>query len=136
MSQPAFEFDDIVPDEVADPTFSVGELADAINEELRRGFRGGAWVRGEISGEIDSDSPTLALSYVESQAYAQRASVTATGVEVSLQVTKPCSRAPLRRIELPEGLVALMTDLAARTFVPETEASRLSGAGAGLTDND
>ena len=49
MSQPAFDFDDIVPDEFADPTFTVGELAEAINEQLQRGFRGGIWVRGEIS---------------------------------------------------------------------------------------
>ena len=49
MSQPAFDFDDIVPDEFADPTFTVGELAEAINDQLRRGFRGGIWVRGEIS---------------------------------------------------------------------------------------
>jgi exodeoxyribonuclease VII large subunit len=49
VSQPAFDFDDIVPDEFADPTFTVGELAEAINDQLRRGFRGGIWVRGEIS---------------------------------------------------------------------------------------
>jgi exodeoxyribonuclease VII large subunit len=49
VSQPAFDFDDIVPDEFADPTFTVGELAEAINEQLQRGFRGGIWVRGEIS---------------------------------------------------------------------------------------
>lgn len=33
-------------------------------------------------------------------------------------------------------LLARLEPLAAKTFVPETEASRLAGAGAGLTDND
>ena len=32
------------------PTFSVGELADAINGALRRTFTDGVWVRGEIQG--------------------------------------------------------------------------------------
>jgi exodeoxyribonuclease VII large subunit len=58
MSQPAFDFDDVVPDEVADPTFTVGELADAINDQLRRGFRDGIWVRGEISGLRNSGPHT------------------------------------------------------------------------------
>ncbi len=58
MSQPAFEFDDVVPDEVVDPTFTVGELADAINDQLRRGFRDGIWVRGEISGLRNSGPHT------------------------------------------------------------------------------
>ena len=40
------------------------------------------------------------------------------------------------RLTLPAPLADKMMALAARTYVPETEASRLSGAGAGLTDND
>lgn len=50
MSQPAFEFDDEPVDEPGDMTFSVGELADTIDEQLRSGFRDGVWVRGEING--------------------------------------------------------------------------------------
>ena len=50
MSQPAFDFDDEPADDPANPTYSVGELADAINEQLRRGFSDGVWVRGEIDG--------------------------------------------------------------------------------------
>ncbi|MGD9701622.1 MAG: exodeoxyribonuclease VII large subunit [Acidimicrobiia bacterium] len=47
MSQPSLdlEFDDAV-----DPTYTVGELAVAINAALRRGFDDGVWVRGEIQG--------------------------------------------------------------------------------------
>src|SRR5215207_414125 len=47
MSQPAL---DLEFDDGSDPTFTVGELADAVNQVLRRGFREGVWVRGEIEG--------------------------------------------------------------------------------------
>jgi exodeoxyribonuclease VII large subunit len=47
MSQPAL---DLEFDDGADPTFTVGELTDAVNQVLRRGFRDGVWVRGEIEG--------------------------------------------------------------------------------------
>jgi len=45
MSQAAFDLDGD-----SEPTYSVGELADAINGVLRRGFGDGVWVRGEIQG--------------------------------------------------------------------------------------
>ncbi len=45
MSQAAMNFE---PD--AEPTYSVGELADAINGALRSRFDQGVWVRGEIQG--------------------------------------------------------------------------------------
>jgi exodeoxyribonuclease VII large subunit len=53
MSQPAFDFGDEELDDAANPTYSVGELADAINDALRRGFSDGVWVRGEITGWSD-----------------------------------------------------------------------------------
>ncbi len=53
MSQPAFDFGDDELDDGANPTYSVGELADAINDALRRGFSDGVWVRGEITGWSD-----------------------------------------------------------------------------------
>jgi len=52
VNQPAFDFDEEV-DDPANPTYSVGELAGAINDTLRRGFSDGVWVRGEISGWSD-----------------------------------------------------------------------------------
>jgi len=49
MSQPAFDFgDDPALDDAANPTFTVCELADAVNRALRRSFGDGVWVRGEI----------------------------------------------------------------------------------------
>ncbi len=53
MSQPAFDFGDDELDDGANPTYSVGELAEAINDALRRGFSDGVWVRGEITGWSD-----------------------------------------------------------------------------------
>jgi exodeoxyribonuclease VII large subunit len=53
VSQPAFDFGDDELDDGANPTYSVGELADAINDALRRGFSDGVWVRGEITGWSD-----------------------------------------------------------------------------------
>ena len=47
MSQPSL---DLEFDDGADPTFTVRELADAVNQVLRRGFREGVWVHGEIEG--------------------------------------------------------------------------------------
>ncbi|MFV0309408.1 MAG: exodeoxyribonuclease VII large subunit [Desertimonas sp.] len=51
MSQPSFDFgdpDDEPLDDAANPTYTVGELADEINRALRRSFFDGVWVRGEI----------------------------------------------------------------------------------------
>jgi len=53
VSQPAFDFGDDELDDVANPTYSVGELGEAINDTLRRGFSDGVWVRGEITGWSD-----------------------------------------------------------------------------------
>jgi exodeoxyribonuclease VII large subunit len=65
MSQPAFDFPDAEPDTtVADLTMSVSELAEAINEQLRHGFGGGVWVRGEIAG-LKRSGPHIYFSLVE-----------------------------------------------------------------------
>ena len=47
MSQAAFDLD---LDDGGEPTYSVSELADAVNASLRRQFGDGVWVRGEIQG--------------------------------------------------------------------------------------
>ena len=49
MTQPAFDFGEEL-DDAANPTYTVSELADAVNQTLRRGFSDGVWVRGEIQG--------------------------------------------------------------------------------------
>ena len=64
MSQPAFDFDDAALDDGGEPTYSVCELAEAINDQIRRGFRDGVWVRGEING-LQHRGPHTYFSLVE-----------------------------------------------------------------------
>ncbi len=64
MSQPAFDFGDEPHDDPSNPTYTVGELADAINEQLRRGFDDGVWVRGEIDG-LRNSGPHTYFALVE-----------------------------------------------------------------------
>ena len=52
VSQASF---DLEFDDGGEPTFSVGELADAVNGVLRRQFGDGIWVRGEIQGYNDKN---------------------------------------------------------------------------------
>ena len=47
-------------------------------------------------------------------------------------VLKPVCKA----VTIPDADWQIWQELAAKTYVPETESSRLGGAGAGLTDND
>jgi len=64
VSQPAFDFGDTEFDDAANPTYTVGELAEAINAELRRGFRDGVWVLGEIDG-LSNRGPHTYFSLIE-----------------------------------------------------------------------
>lgn len=64
MSQSAFDFDDEPHDDPTNPTYTVGELADAINDQLRRGFSDGVWVRGEIDG-LRHSGPHMYFALVE-----------------------------------------------------------------------
>ncbi|AXI45677.1 hypothetical protein C1J03_06275 [Sulfitobacter sp. SK012] len=76
---------------------------------------------------------TLARSYVAALPFA------ATLNEKNLlwiDLNTPAKRSPVARCDLPEDLCADWQALAAKTLVPETDASRLGGAGAGLLDND
>lgn len=66
VNQPELDLGvDSAPAEAApDPTFGVGELTDALNATLRRGFPSGVWVRGEISGYKQA-GPHVYFSLVE-----------------------------------------------------------------------
>ena len=59
MSQPAFDFGDDELDDGANPTYTVGELAEAINSSIQRSFGDGIWVRGEITGLERPRQPRL-----------------------------------------------------------------------------
>ena len=64
MSQPAFDFGDEPLDDPVNPTYTVGELAEAINDRLRSGFSDGVWVRGEIDG-LRNSGPHTYFALVE-----------------------------------------------------------------------
>lgn len=81
--------------------------------------------------------PALLQSYLETLPNLTRVVAVHTDIlEVALETTASAPSPKLSRIEGCEALLAHMTDLAARTFVPDSETSRQAGAGAGLTDND
>lgn len=86
--------------------------------------------------EVAADHYATGLvdSYAEAQAFLTSFDQ-AQGL-LHTDLSQPAPRLPVLRVSLPEDLAELMRDLAARILVPESEASRLSGAGAGLTDND
>ena len=63
VSQPAFDFGEEA-DAPGDETYTVAELAGAINEALRRRFSDGVWVRGEIQG-LNERGPHLYFRLVE-----------------------------------------------------------------------
>jgi len=88
---------------------------------------------GHISGTVTDADPALLQSYLEALPYAARL---ADGGLVELYLSRPSARPRLTRIALPDHLFDDWNRLAARLLVPESEASRLSGAGAGLSDND
>lgn len=100
VSQPAFDFGDEPYDDPTNPTFSVGELADAINDQLRRGFSDGVWVRGEIDG-LRQGGPHTYFALVEH---------TDTGkavMNVSLFAPMKRNLTPLlkkNRLELADGM--------------------------------
>jgi hypothetical protein len=57
-------------------------------------------------------------------------------VSVRLEVACPLGGGICGRIKAEDAFIEDLARLAARTFVPETDASRSRGAGAGLDDND
>ena len=62
MSQIAFDLD---LDDGGEPTYTVGELAEAINGALHRRFTDGLWVRGEIQGWSKSAAGHIYFNLVE-----------------------------------------------------------------------
>ena len=89
-------------------------------------------VLGAGGGLLETGKGDLMESYALALPYTTRE--VAQGIEIDMQqfdkTTLPA------RITLAPQALAPWHKLAANTYVPETEASRLGGAGAGLTDND
>ncbi len=91
----------------------------------------------EIKGTFDVGTlPDLAESYLEAKPFQTVAMIEGSTLSVTMFPHQPRPRRPVLRVNLPDDLANHMQTLAARLLVPESDASRLSGAGAGLTDND
>jgi hypothetical protein len=89
------------------------------------------------SGEIKTGPfADLALSYAGAQPVETKSKFDGGNIQFQMFLSKPNMPPPTPRITIPDDLVAELHTLAARILVPESEISRLSGAGAGLTDND
>lgn len=91
-----------------------------------------AATEGRGQGSYGAVSAQLMQSYLATLPY--RAVLKGGEIEIDLNATS--DRVRPQRIALPEGVYAQWSDLAARLLVPESEASRLNGAGAGINDND
>ena len=88
-------------------------------------------------GVLRVDCPgDLLHSYLEAQPFDVSITPTPDGIMVTCKLDTPAHRKQASRVTLPGGLAQQMTTLAANLLVPDTAASRESGAGAGLTDND
>ena len=88
---------------------------------------------GMAKGPLAGAQTGLAQSYVQS--LPMHASLTEDGT-LSIDLAKPAIRRNMTRVDLPDAVYARWSALAARLLVPESEASRLTGAGAGTSDND
>ncbi len=83
-----------------------------------------------------TDTPRLALSFLDALPGTVSVKATSGTLNGTHDPLTPGATALPPRLSAPGALMAFWSDLAARTYVPETEHSRLKGAGAGLTDND
>lgn len=87
-------------------------------------------------GLVCVKAPKLAQSYADALPFDTVTTPTRTGILLGIYITKPAPRRDVVRVTLTPEFAEILTQLASKTLVPESDASRLAGAGAGLTDND
>jgi len=86
--------------------------------------------------EPDTGRRALLISWLASLPCQAETNATSAEIRVRLSLTDPSARTRPARVHIGTALFDQMQDLAARTYVPDSEASRASGAGAGLMDLD
>ncbi|MCX7567549.1 hypothetical protein OS189_14480 [Sulfitobacter sp. F26169L] len=89
--------------------------------------------QGRACGALHGFERSLVQSYVSTLPYT--AALNDDDI-LRIDLTKPAQRTPVQRIDLCDEIYLGWAALAARILVPESAASRQSGAGAGLSDND
>lgn len=86
----------------------------------------------EAGGALRIAGHPLLAAYIDSLPCAAHLA----GDVLHLDLATPAARRAVARVDLPDAAYDRWSALAARLLVPESEASRSGGAGAGLTDND
>lgn len=86
--------------------------------------------------ESDAGRRALLISWVASLPCQADITANASEVKVFLSLTEPSTRTRPARIGISDDLFDRMQTLAARTYVPDSDASRQSGAGAGAMELD
>lgn len=102
----------------------VVSAADATGTVLAVAWEGVTLTRGPEGTLLDADPEAL---------------MSARAQDVRIHRAEPCDGARLRRgyrSEMSQAAASALQAFAHRTYAPDTEESRLAGAGAGLTDND
>lgn len=86
--------------------------------------------------EADTGQRALLISWLASLPCQAGITNSAQDVHVHLSLTDPSTRSRPDRVTIAAPLFDVMQALAARTYVPDSAASRASGAGAGLMELD
>ncbi|WP_299280895.1 hypothetical protein [uncultured Tateyamaria sp.] len=86
--------------------------------------------------QSDAGQRALMISWLAGLPCQSEVSVSGTEVRAALSLAAPSTRVRPKRIAVSEVLAAQLRNLAERTYVPDSDASRNVGAGAGLMDLD
>ena len=86
--------------------------------------------------EQDPGRRALLISWLASLPCQAAITATSAEIRVRLSLTEPSARTRPARVAISSALFDQMQDLAARTYVPDSDASRATGAGAGLMELD
>lgn len=88
--------------------------------------------------EVPKDATkALVESYVEALPFrTQQCEAENDLLRAQIDTSQPAVPIKCKRLEVPVTVLNALKTLAAKTYVPASDASRIAGAGAGLTDND
>ncbi|MBY5931805.1 hypothetical protein KUV51_02235 [Tateyamaria omphalii] len=86
--------------------------------------------------EEDAGTRAMLVSWIAGLPCKSELEVTGAKLRINLSLTEPSARGRPDRLHLDPSLAALMTELAAKTYVPDSDMSRSGGAGAGLMELD
>ena len=92
-----------------------------------------------LIGQADLPNGPILLALAQMRSH-NAATVTLDHAHKMLRLHSPPAVEPAQpasgAVEVDDDLWSVLAGFAAKTFVPATEASRIAGAGAGLSDND